>query len=260
MTPIIVTANRKGGVGKTTIAVHLAAALAHQGQRVCIVDTDPQGHVAPSLSLPKQDMLYALALGEPLQLQAVQPAQYAVPNVPDLGALYVLPGAKQTAAIPLLDDYSPFHFSELCHQLIEAADLDAIIVDTAPTHNLFDAAILFAATHMLYVTESAYLSLDGLNSSLSEFNSLSTRYAKYRGFETQLLGVVPNKTILRTRTQRDQLADLATHMDDVWYPIPHAAVWQEASSYGMTVFAYAPDSREAQLGHRLATQFQERIR
>lgn len=255
MIPIVAVANRKGGVGKTTVAVHLAAALAADGKRVAIVDTDPQGHAAPCLSLPKDDLLYRLSLGQPLQaLPRVDPAVYA-PRATSTGELFLLPGSKQTSAIPLLDGYDAFAFAELIADLIAAYQLDAVIVDTAPTYNLFDASILFAATHILWVSEPAYLSLDGLAGSIAELNAMSQRLYRYRGFHTRVLGVVPNKTILRTRAQRYLLEDLANAIPEVWYPIPHAIVWQEAASVGQTVFAYAPNSREAQLARRLAIYF-----
>ena len=258
---VIVVTNRKGGVGKTTVATHLGAALALGGQRVGMIDTDPQGHCSAYFNMSKEAGLYNVYAGDVPIVNVVRevPKDRFAPAESNPSPLYLLPGNKQTSAIPVTDGYDAFRFREIVEEMAEVYQLDWIIVDTGPTANIFDSAVFFAATHFLYVTESARLSFDGLQSSMAELESINTRHSRFRTWNAEIVGIIPNKSRLNTNIQRSRTGDLVNHYRNiVWEPIPLATLWQEACEYGMTVFAFAPESREARIAWRMAERLMEK--
>lgn len=257
---VIVVTNRKGGVGKTTVATHLGAALALGGQRVGMVDTDPQGHCSAYFSMNKEAGLYNVYSADASILNVVRevPIERFAPPDTSPAPLYLLPGNKQTSAIPVTDGYDAFRFREIVEEMADVYQLEWIVVDTGPTANIFDSAVFFAATHFLYVTESARLSFDGVQSSMAELESINARHSRFRTWEAKIAGIIPNKSRLNTNIQRTRTGDLVNHYHNlVWDPIPLATVWQEACEYGMSIFAFAPDSKEARIAWRMTHRLVE---
>jgi chromosome partitioning protein len=262
---VIVVTNRKGGVGKTTVAVHLAAGLAIAGKRVALIDTDAQGHCAVYFDMPKEDGLFKLFAGDAAVSAVVRlvPREAFVPegtesaNVPDL---YLLPGSRQTSSIATMDGYDATYFRQICDDMGDLLNLDYIVVDTGPTSNLFDGAVQFAANFMLYVTEASSLSFDGLNASMKELETAVARQNKYRMHKAQILAIVVNKWRGNTAIQRHQTEGLVKAFPErVVAPIPQATVWQEACDFKQTLFAFAPQSKEAAQAWRLVTQILKKV-
>jgi len=263
----IVVTNRKGGVGKTTMTVHIASALALLGYRVGILDTDSQGHCALALGMRKENGLFNLYSDEGMFVSdAVRevPLQSYVPiEIPqdwrvNPQPLYLLPGGKQTSAIPSLDGYSPFRFHEIVQEMQEQYNLQYLFVDTGPTYNPFDVAVNFAATDFLYVTEPSYASIDGVTNALAELDKMNERNRKYRDWDSKVMGVITNKTMLKTNAHRDQTGAIGNNLQNlVWSPVPHGIVWQEAFNVGMSLFAYGPLVIETTRAWKLAFKFIE---
>lgn len=259
----IVVTNHKGGVGKTTVAIHLAVGLALRGYRVGMADTDSQGHLALALGLAQENGLYQIMTNYETLLSEVlrtpDPARLMPPGWSVIPELVILPGAKATAAIPS-DNPSPFRFRHVLEDMAEMLQLDYIVVDTGPSNSMFDGSVNFAADYFLYVTECAMLSFDGLKKSISELEKMNAENARYRQHEAKILGIVPNKGLFNTRNQRDNIALLSEAFPGViWSPITRRTIWESAMDNQQTVFSYMPDGQESRDAWRLIEQFEERL-
>ena len=261
----IVINNRKGGVGKTTVASHLASGLTLAGYNVCIVDTDPQGHVAVAFGMKKESGLYHILCDEDATFEdvvrQVDPVRYSPPGHVPHTPLYILPGMKNTVSI-VNENMNPFAFDQMLNALAERYNLDFIIVDTGPTASLFDGSVFLAAHYFLYVSEMANLSFDGLRESLKDLRKLNLQNKQYRSWETQLMGVIPNKTRFQTISQRAQAEILGKNKDFhglIWEPIKLGSVWEDAMNRGQMVYSYAPDGVEAAKAYRLVQHVLETV-
>lgn len=245
----IIVANRKGGVGKTTLAIHLAAGFACMGLRVALVDTDSQGHSASALGMPKAPGLYNMMTDYEAKfadnLMQVPVEHYAPPGwTPE--PLYLLPSDKSTSRI--MDRVtSPFRFRAILRDLDDLLTLDYIIVDTAPTNSMFDGLIMTAADYYLFAAEPAGLSFDGLQSALDELKQINRDAGADRP-QIEMLGIVPNKVRGNTINHRDNIKTLAEHFGGkVYRPLMTRTVFETATDYGMTVYAYAPGEAEMEM-------------
>ncbi|MEQ8676053.1 MAG: ParA family protein [Aggregatilineales bacterium] len=245
----IVVTNRKGGVGKTTVATHLAGGLALRGLRVAIVDTDPQGHVALSFGMPKENGLFMIMTEEDTEFADVvrqpDPVRFMPPGYTGKNTLYLLPSSKGTTVIPI-EQPSPFKFKEVLEDMGELLSLDVIVVDTGPTASMFDGSVNFAADYFVHVTECESLSFDGLVESLNEIERINSQNTKYRASGASILGIIPNKMRAGTSNHRENIRELAEAFPGmVWHPLVQRTIWGEASKYGQLVFSYAPEGQEA---------------
>jgi chromosome partitioning protein len=255
---VIVVTNRKGGVGKTTVATHLSSGLAMAGYRVALVDTDAQGHSAKMFGMPKENGLYSILCEEDVSFQdvlRVVPVERYVPaGFAGKPALFLLPSDKLTVRIPT-DNQNPFAFRQMLEGMDQLLGLDFIVVDTGPTASMFDGSVNFAANYFLYVTEMAHLSFDGLAESVKEMKALNKQSGGYRSWDTQILGIVPNKTRYNTRVQRRSGEELSKYFPGmVWQSIMLATLWEECAKNGQMIFSLAPESREASQAQILVSQ------
>ncbi len=254
----IAVVNRKGGVGKSTVAAHLAGALTAAGQRVLLVDTDPQGNAGALVGIRRESGLYNFLVDNAdfADVCRTVPSDAILP-IGRLSAhpLIVLPGDSKTQVIPQLvrSAYA------LANRLDEAADhFDYIILDTAPTITMFDGSVMLAADAVVYVTECERLALEGLQSGLKELKDAA---APRRGVslpEPRVLGIVPNKLRRGTANHAANLTMIRKAFGDlIFEPIPLLTIIGEASNYGKLVSAYAPGSEAAAAFARLFKQFTE---
>jgi len=256
----IAVVQRKGGVGKTTIAAHLAAGLAARGDNVLIIDTDPQGDAARVLDMQPEDCLFDWLTSDPKKTSAaefirpVSPDAYSNTDAPSRGHLYLMPSASRTFAIPMLVQ-SPMALSERI-----AAELDevfnVIIIDTAPTLSMFDASVYMAGDAFLYVTECEALSSAGLRDGLAQLKQYGNHRQTFGiGLPSGVMGIVPNKMRPGTRNHRANIAMMAEeHPGLVWKPISQRTLWSEAQNMGRLIWAYAPGSTEANEADELVNQ------
>ncbi len=244
---VIAVTNRKGGVGKSTLTVHLAAGLAIRGQRVLVVDCDPQGQCATLLGQEKADGLFNLLVGDlPYEdlLIPVEPHRYTLDREIGWTLLGLLRSDKSTAFIPYRRN-DRLLLAQKLHEIDLGLGFDVILLDTPPSANVFDAAIYAAADGMIFVTEASTLALDGLREGIADFDGFNAQRVEEGRTPLALLGILPNKVTANTRVQRKNLSFLAELEEHLWPPVFRRAVWEEAAGMGVTVFAHRPDSAAA---------------
>ena len=247
---IIAVTNRKGGVGKSTMASHIAAGMATLGYNVALVDTDSQGHAALMLGMPHEDGLYhAMIEKVPLNqvVRPVPPERYSNEDQPSQGNLYLLPSAERTYRVPFeLGQDETFLFLDMMEALAQDLSLHAVIIDTNPTLSMFDGAVYLATDGFVYVTECEALSLDGVQDAIAQMQRFAQQRIKYLGRETRVLGIIPNKMRPRTMVHRHNISALARQFPNlVWPPVTLRVGWVECSNLGEMVYNYAPTGQEA---------------
>ena len=244
---MITLLNEKGGVGKTTQAIHIAAGLAVMGQRVVLVDADAQGHATISFGLVKEPGLYDLLVRDAefnSILRTVARERYCYPGEVSGGALYVVPSNVETRSIAggVGDDLWLFQerFAEL------EGLIDVVVVDTSPTPSLLHGLIYMATDYLIYPTELANLSIDGLAESIRHKAKANlSRQARGLG-EIKVLGIQPTM-YRKTDVQDYNLQELLkTFKQQVWPTLPQRTVWEERAEARKAVWTYRPKSKAAQ--------------
>jgi len=243
---VITLLNEKGGVGKTTLATHIAAGLAIRGYRVVLVDSDPQGHATVGLGVAKAPGLYNLLVRDASfsdVLITIDPQRFSVPGQKVEGHLYVIPSNLETRAIPLMTSDGLIVLKRF-NDLRDA--IDVVIFDTSPTPSLLHSAIYMATNSILYPTECEFLSLDGLIESLKHRDDIQPRREQWGLTRLEVMGIVPTKyrraTVLHNQNldaMRDRFGKL------VWQPLTLRTIWGEASQVRRPVFNLAPESKAA---------------
>lgn len=243
---VITLLNEKGGVGKTTKATAIAAGLAQKGVAVVLLDADPQAHATNVLSMPEKPMLYDLLIRDANWQDCMLPAA-------GYGKLWIVPGNIETRGIPLhLSD--AFKLEMRLRQL--EGIVDVAVIDTPPTPSLFHSAILLASDYVLHPTQCEYLSIDGLQKSISHVWDFSTRKEREGLPGIGTLGIIPTMFDPRTLEHAENLAALKTQYGEyVWSQINRRVVWTEAARAGKPVWEYAPGTEAA----REALEMVERV-
>lgn len=238
--------NEKGGVGKTTLSVHVAAGLAHYGYRTMLVDADPQANATFFLGYKPQPAFHDLIVRNAAfkdSVKLVTPEIYEPPNDPARGRLYLVPSDVETRNIAsTISD--PYRIADRFRQL--ESTLDVVVFDTSPTPSLLHGAIYIATDAILYPTECEMMSFQGLVSSLQHREGADRSRLSVGLPGIDILGIIPTKYRGKTFEHRDNLATLRERYGDlVWDPLSLRTVWTEAATARRTVFAYAPNSRAA---------------
>ncbi len=228
---VLAVFNHKGGTGKTTTSVQVAAGLAEKGAKVLLVDTDGQGNVATSLALTAERSLYhVIVMGLSLEQAVIE----ARPN------LDVLPSNETLAAAELYLAGQKRRDRVLAQRLERARDLyDYVIVDCSPSLSLMNQNSLAFADAVLCPVACDYLSLVGVRQVLRTIKQVN----RILGHGVQLWGVLPTQFDTRARICREALETLKQNFGDVCLsPIHYVSRVKEAPSVGKTLFEYAPSS------------------
>lgn len=257
----IAVANRKGGVGKTTISTHIAAGIAAGGANVLVIDCDAQGHACLCLGYPKKEPGLWNLIVEDSDFQdvvrVVNTEVYSTEDVPAKGRLFVLPGNERTSIIPMAQK-NPNRLAERLEEIDHA--FDYIIFDTGPTTTMFDGSVYLATDALLYVTECEHLSFDGLQTGLGQVKEFESQRRAFSMAPNHVLGIVPNKLKENTRNHRDNFIEVTARFGDlVWEPVPARTSLSLATSYGRTIFSYAPTSDAATIMWNLVKKFEEAV-
>jgi chromosome partitioning protein len=228
---VLAVFNHKGGTGKTTTSVQVAAGLADKGARVLLVDTDGQGNVATSLALTAERSLYhVIVMGLSLEQAVIE----ARPN------LDVLPSNETLAAAELYLAGQKRRDRVLAQRLERARDLyDFVIVDCSPSLSLMNQNALAFADAVLCPVACDYLSLVGVRQVLRTIKQVN----RILGHAVALWGVLPTQFDTRARICREALETLRQNFGEACLsPIHYVSRVKEAPSVGKTLFEYAPTS------------------
>jgi chromosome partitioning protein len=225
--------NHKGGTGKTTTSVNLAAGLAERGKRVLLVDTDAQGNVGVSLGVRGERSLYhVLVLGAP-------PVDCAVPIRPNLD---VLTSNETLAAAEIFLASRPARDRVLRERLCGTDDYDYVVLDCSPSLNLLNQNALVFADALIVPVSCDYLSLVGVKQVLRTVKSVN----ELLKHPVSIFGVLPTFYDVRNRICRDAVDALAQHFGErVMAPVRVNTRLKEAPMEKKTIFEYAPESNGA---------------
>lgn len=255
--------NEKGGVGKTTLAIHIAAGLACRGKRVLLIDGDPQGHATVRMGLKKEPGLYNLLVRDAEWEEVtriVPPERYGLPGerLPQ-GTLWVIPSNVETRNIA----NSISEADLLALRLDEvAAQVDVCVIDTSPTPSLLHGAFYTATDAILYPTKLTYTSFDGLVESIKRRQAADNSRASRWGLpRIEVMGIIPVEYRANTVEQQDNMNELQKQFNGlVWLPIPQRTIWTESESRALPVFALEPSSGAALDAWELIDRVEEALR
>jgi chromosome partitioning protein len=251
---VLAIVNQKGGVGKTTTAVNMGAALAAAGHRALVVDCDPQCNATRSLGLgaDREPTVYdALTPHDGQPLAAVLVAT-AVPG------LDVAPASPSLAGLELELVGTPGREARLRRALAEVQSrYDYVLVDCPPSLGLLSVNALVAAGGVVVPVQCEYLSLEGLGQLTRTLDLVRARMNP----GLRLVGLVMTMYDPRTNLSLQVVQEVARHFPRERFHtvIPRSVRLSEAPSYGETVFQYAPGSAGAQAYAALAAELVARL-
>ncbi len=252
-TKVIALANQKGGVGKTTTAVNLAAYLARRKQNVLLIDLDPQANATSGVGLEKEEggSIYAALLGEADVRTLIKPT--------DTKRLHVIPSELDLAgcevAIARMDNY--LHcLRNAIKPIVDQDEYDLILFDCPPSIGILFMNALYAADSVIIPMQAEYLALEGLS---VIFNLIGkVRDAGNPGLRIE--GIVMTMCDLRTNLAQQVVDEVKKHFGEAIYEtlIPRSVRLSEAPSYGQPIIQYAPLSKGALAYRALAKEVLKR--
>jgi chromosome partitioning protein len=240
-TRILTVSNQKGGVGKTTTTVNLAAALARLGARVLVIDLDPQGNASTALGIEHHEGIpgiYDVLIGDAKLSDVIQAS-------PEEGELLCAPSNINLAGaeIELVDaERREYILRAAIHVLLTESDtpFHYVFIDCPPSLGLLTLNAFVAAREVLIPIQCEYYALEGLSQLLKTIERVSANTNPNLRVSTILLTMFD----ARTRLANEVADDVRTHFPHLVLSsvIPRAVRVSEAPSYGQTVVSYDPAS------------------
>lgn len=249
---IFVVANQKGGVGKTTTAVNIAAALSMGGLKVLVVDLDPQGNASTALGVE-----HKVSMGVYEVLMGSAEIKDVIQKCAGFPVLDCLPSNTSLAQAEINLVSMVARESRLKDALNEIKDnYDYIFIDCPPSLGLLTVNAFSAATEVLIPIQCEYYALEGLSQLLETYKIVKQRLNSELNFSTIVLTMFDS----RTRLANDVVANVRSHFprELIDIPIPRAVRLSEAPSYSQTVMTYDPSSTGAIAYMQVAREIAER--
>jgi chromosome partitioning protein len=236
---IIAVTNQKGGVGKTTTSVNLAASLASLKQRVLLVDLDPQGNAAMGCGVDKHDIQHS---SYDLLMETISAAQTII-KLPNLKFDVIAGNADLTAAeVELMKaDRKELRLSHALATI--KSDYDYIIIDCPPSLNMLTLNAMVAANSLLIPMQCEYYALEGISALIATFKSIQSTVNSGLHLE----GVLRTMFDDRNRLTKDVSEELIRHFGNKVFKscIPRNIRVAEAPSHGLPVLNYDKNSKGA---------------
>lgn len=246
--------NQKGGVGKTTTTINLAAALAENGQRILVVDLDPQANASSVLSGKAESDagLYAALVGGQPVGELLRASRFE--------NLYTLPSSLDLAGAEVEVARMENHLYQLRQTLAplrEAGAFDFILMDCPPSLGLLMSNALVAADELLIPIQCEYFALEGLGLLMTVAGQIRSAGANP---ELAICGMLMTMFDARTNLNSAVVRDVREHFQEVVFrtAIPRTVRFGEAPSHGQTVLEYDPNGAGSLAYRSLAAEFLER--
>lgn len=242
----IAVLNQKGGTGKTTTTVNVAAGLAEAGHRVLVIDVDSQGHVGISLGASGQKTLYHLLIEEKPLAECVVAAR---PNLDIVFGNESLASAEIVLARMNNEERDKL----LRERLLSEDGYDFILLDCGPSLSILNMNALTFADHLIVPVSCDYLSLVGVKQVLKTLKNVN----QVLMHPISIMGILPTFYDMRNNISDESVRTLKGHFHDkVLPPIRVNTRLKEAPQHQQTIFEYSPDSRGAN-DYRRLTQWLE---
>ena len=248
MSEIMTIANQKGGVGKTTTTINLAAALAEKGKKVLVIDMDPQGNTSSGLGIDKDELdttVYQLMIGDNTFEECVQKEVFE--NLDVLAANVNLAGIE-------IETMDMEDRNYILHDIIEKIkeEYDYIIIDCPPSLNALTINAMTTADSVLVPIQCEYYALEGLTQLIHTINLVQARLNP----SLEIEGVVFTMYDARTNLSLQVVENVKSNLEQNIYKtiIPRNVRLAEAPSYGMPINLYDTKSAGAESYRLLADE------
>ena len=243
----IAIANQKGGVGKTTTAVNLSAAIAGTKRRVLLIDLDPQGNASTAAGAAKNEKTLFEVYVQNLDIQDA--------ILKSSGGYDVVPGVENLIALEVFI-INENKQGELKKHLL-GLEYDFIIIDTPPSLNQLTLESLFAASATLIPLQCEYYSLEGISSLIHTINTLNNKNLT----NNRVFGIIRTMVDMRNNLAKEVSEELEKHFPSLVFNtlIPRNVKLAEAPSHGISAIQYMPSSYGAKAYLALAGELIRRI-
>ncbi len=254
-TKVIAVANQKGGVGKTTTAVNLAACIAAVGRRVLLFDLDPQANATSGLGLEKTEgaSAYRPLLGEGPLADKIKPTAYE--------RLEIIPGEVDMCGADIELARSERHLqraSEALVPILESQRFDLVLVDCPPSLGILTLNAFTAADGLLVPLQCEYYALEGISMVTRILRQLRENGVNAR---LELLGIVMTMYDGRTKLSQQVVSEVREHFGEKVFEtlIPRTTKVAEAPSFGQPIMYYDPYSPATAAYELLAAEVLKRL-
>jgi chromosome partitioning protein len=253
MTAIITVANQKGGVGKTTTAINLSAAIAHKGRRTLLIDLDPQANSTIAffeMGEVTTSMFDVLGDARKPLVEAIKPSKDPMLNV---GAGRLALAKLETVLAGQFD--APYRLKDALAPVLK--DYDYIVLDTPPSLGILTVNALVASTHLLVPIQAAYFAIEGTDDLLETYERIRARPNP----QLKMLGVVITLFDKRTNISRDTHGQIRAVFGEVLFKtkISKNVRLEESPAYKETILTFAPKSPGAVEYKKLASEVVQRV-